>query len=102
MILNMKLNIRKMRSDNYSLNNVEKPLWNEWESNAIIFYSWDLKNRLLNEGFDTLSTKNIRYWLYNIGINAGDFIAKKQYDQIQIRFRNASDIAFLKMSGIIE
>ena len=34
MILNMKLNIRKMRSDNYSLNNVEKPLWNEWESNA--------------------------------------------------------------------
>lgn len=91
-----------MRTQNISLNSEEKPLWEEWEDNSIVFWLNDLRNRLRNDGYDTLTTNNIRYWFYDIGIGAGDFIAKKHYDQVQIRFRNSSDIAFLKMSGIIK
>ena len=91
-----------MRSGQPSLNSVEKPLWEEWEPNSIVFHRADLRYHLRQAGFDNLTTNNIRNWLYTIGIGAGDNIAKKHYDYIEIRFRNASDIAFLKMSGVIE
>ena len=74
-------------------------LWRQWESRSLMLSHTDTSKLGLQRKADVYE------WLYSIGIQPDQYIVRKASPSyigfIEIRFRSESDMAFIKMSGIV-
>ena len=74
-------------------------LWRQWESRRVILSKHQCNELGLSRKPDVYD------WLYSIGIQPDRYIVRKasrySIGFIEIRFKSDSDMAFMKLSGIV-
>lgn len=80
----------------YTVNDLERSLWAEWENRSVRWHREDLGRAI---GIYPVTRKAIWNWLYSIGIQPDCYIVQKSgYGYLEIRFRSDSDLAFYRMA----